>query len=227
MDGFLIVDKPKGITSFDVIRILKKEIGRKVKIGHTGTLDPLATGILILAIGKATKFSSYFLKRDKCYSVTAALGLKSDTYDVDGKVETVKCPEIPKQKFTECIESFKGEISQVPPIYSAIRVNGKRAYELARQGKKFTLKPRKIHIYSIDLIGYDYPEFSLNVCCSSGTYIRSLVHDIGVSLGCDAVVKEIRRTKVGSIKVSEAIPLDRINKNNIQSFLIPIKNFVE
>jgi len=225
ISGFLVIDKPKGITSAEVVRRLKKVLKVR-KIGHTGTLDPLATGILIVAVGKATRFSEYLLKKDKCYVVKGTFGLKSDTYDIDGKVEKVECKEVDKDSLLKTLENFKGEIEQVPPPFSAIRVNGKRAYDLARKGEKVELKPRKVRIYSLELLDFNYPEFTLKVCCSSGTYIRSLINDIGKSLSCSAIVSELRRVKVGKVDEKVAIPLSKITKENVKEFLIPIEELL-
>lgn len=224
--GFLLIDKPSGITSTEVVRVIKRFLGIK-KIGHTGTLDPLATGLLILAVGKATRFSEYLLKQDKCYVVKGRFGLSSDTYDIDGNLKEVPCQEIKKEDLLKVLNNFKGEIEQVPPPYSAIRIKGKRAYELARKGEKVELKPRKIKIYSLKLISFNYPDFELEVCCSSGTYIRSLVYDIGRALGCAAVVTELRRTKVGKITIDKAISLSKLNRENIKEFLIPIDKLLD
>ncbi|GAB6076714.1 tRNA pseudouridine(55) synthase TruB [Desulfurobacterium crinifex] len=225
--GYLVVDKPSGMSSHDVVLSIRKIIGRKIKVGHTGTLDPLATGVLILAVGKATRLSEYLLKQDKCYVVKGRFGLSSDTYDLDGKIEEVSCPEITKDVLLRVLERFRGEIEQIPPPFSAIRIKGKRAYELARKGEKVELKPRRVKIYSLKLLDFTYPDFELEVCCSSGTYIRTLIHDIGKALGCDAVVVELRRTKIGRITIDEAVPLSEVNKGNIRSFLIPVDKLLD
>ncbi len=225
--GFLIVDKPKGITSFDVVKKVRKLLSKRFKVGHTGTLDPLATGVLILAVGKATRFSEYLLKQDKCYIVKGRFGLSSDTYDLDGKIEEVPCLKINKDVLLKVLERFKGEIEQIPPPFSAIRIKGKRAYELARKGEKVELKSRRVKIYSLNLLDFSYPDFELEVCCSSGTYIRTLIHDIGKALGCDAIVVELRRTKVGNVTIDEAVPLSKLSKGNIRSFLIPADELLD
>ena len=225
--GYLVVDKPSNMSSHDVVLNIRKIVGKRVKVGHTGTLDPLATGILILAVGKATRLSEYLLKQDKCYIVKGRFGLSSDTYDLDGKIEEVSCPEINKDVLLKVLERFRGEIEQIPPPFSAIRIKGKRAYELARKGEKVELKPRRVRIYSLKLLNFSYPDFELEVCCSSGTYVRTLVHDIGKALGCDAVVVELRRTKVGKITIDEAVPLSELSKGNIKSLLIPVDELLD
>ncbi len=218
MLGFLVVDKPKGITSHDVVKEVRKLV--KDKVGHCGTLDPLATGVLILSVGKATRLSEYLLKQDKCYLVKGVFGYDSDTYDTDGNIKKVECKKISKEELEATLPKFKGKIKQVPPPFSAVRVKGKRAYELARKGEKVELPEREVEIYKIELIDYNFPEFVINVCCSSGTYIRSLVHDIGKRLGCSAIVSELRRTKIGEITVNKAIKLNQLNKENIAKHLL-------
>ena len=225
--GFLIVDKPEEMTSFKVVKEIRKLFSGQFKVGHTGTLDPLATGLLILAVGKATRLSEYFLKQDKCYIVKGRFGLSSDTYDLDGELKEVPCPEITKDALLKVLERFRGEIEQIPPPFSAIRIKGKRAYELARKGEKVELKPRRVRIYSLKLLNFSYPDFEIEVCCSSGTYVRTLVHDIGKALGCDAVVVELRRTKVGKVTVDEAVPLSELSKDNIKSLLIPMDELLD
>ncbi|WP_456397658.1 tRNA pseudouridine(55) synthase TruB [Desulfurobacterium sp.] len=225
MDGFLLIDKPSGVTSFDVVRGVRRLFPFKVKVGHTGTLDPLATGLLILSVGKATRFGEYLLKQDKCYLVTGQFGISSNTYDVDGRVENIKMDEISEKAFRNVISFFEGEIEQAPPPFSAVRINGKRAYELARKGKKVELKPRKVTVYSVNVLSFSYPNFSLKVCCSSGTYIRSLVHDIGVACGGDAVITSLRRISIGKISVDSAVSVD-VLVGNINDYIIPISEIL-
>jgi len=221
MKGFLIIDKPKGLTSFEVVKEVKKLLPGKVKVGHTGTLDPLATGVLILTVGKATRLSEHFLKKDKCYRVKGVFGLYSPTYDADGEVERRECREISREELVKTLEKFKGEISQKPPPYSAVRIKGKRAYRLAREGRKVELPERRVRIDRLELLSFNYPEFELLVCCSSGTYIRSLIYDIGRELGCPAIVKELRRVRVGNIGEERAVTLEKLKKGDIKDFLIP------
>ncbi|WP_338047270.1 tRNA pseudouridine(55) synthase TruB [Phorcysia thermohydrogeniphila] len=181
----------------------------------------------MLAIGKATKLSEYLLKKDKCYVVKGRLGLSSNTYDVDGEVKEVPCQKVEEGKLGEVLKNFTGEIEQVPPPFSAIRVKGKRAYELARKGEKVELPPRRVTIYSLKLLEFSYPDFTLEVCCSSGTYIRSLVHDIGRALGCDAVVVELRRTRVGNVSLEDAVPLEKLNRENISHYILPPDSLID
>lgn len=221
MTGFLVLDKPKGVTSHGVVSKVRKLVWKRCKVGHTGTLDPLATGVLILAIGKATRLSKYLLKWDKVYVVKGRFGLSSPTYDVDGELSPVKCREVSKEEFLSVLPKFTGKVEQVPPSYSAVRIGGKRAYQLAREGKKVELPSRTVEIYSLELLSFSYPEFELKVHCSSGTYIRSLIHDIGSSLGCSAVVVELCRTCVGKICEEQAVPLEELEKEGIKPFLKP------
>ncbi|RUM43290.1 MAG: tRNA pseudouridine(55) synthase TruB [Desulfurobacterium sp.] len=219
--GFLAIDKPKEITSAEVVAIVRKFLPKGVKVGHTGTLDPLATGVLILAVGRATRLAEYLLKKDKCYIVKGRLGLSSNTYDVDGEIKEVPCQRVEEGELREVLKNFTGEVEQVPPPFSAIRIKGKRAYELARRGEKVELPPRKVTIYSLKLLDFNYPDFTLEVCCSSGTYIRSLVHDIGRALGCDAVVVELRRTRVGNVSIEDAVSLGSLTPENVREFILP------
>lgn len=205
---FLIIDKPKGITSFDVIRKLRKITSIR-KIGHAGTLDPLATGVLILAFGKTTKRLKYLIGLDKEYEAAIKFGAVSDTYDREGKIEEMEEVEKPDEKqIKEVLRNFTGKIKQMPPKYSALKVNGKKACDVMRKGGDIELKPRNIEIYKIDFLDYKWPILKIRVSCSTGTYIRSLAHDIGQKLGCGAYLNELRRTKVGKFTLDQAIGLD-------------------
>jgi len=220
ISGFLVVNKPKGLTSHKVVEKVRELLPKGVKVGHTGTLDPLATGVLILAVGKATKLSQFLTKKDKCYIVKGRFGLTTNTYDVDGEVKEVKCKGISKNELFEVLSEFRGEIVQTPPPFSAVRIKGKRAYELAREGKKVELPKRKVKIYLLELLEFKYPSFTLKVCCSSGTYIRSLIHDIGERVRCSAVVEELKRISVGKIGIENAVKLERIREKGLKSFLL-------
>ncbi len=207
-NGILNIDKPQGITSHDVVDVIKK-LFPNMKVGHTGTLDPLATGVLPICIGEATKLTNEIISENKTYKVKMLLGVETDTYDVTGKImfaSTVNKDEI---YIKERIKRFIGTQEQIPPMYSAIRVNGKRAYSYAREGKNIKLLPRKIEIYSIDNIKVDMErrEVEFVVQCSKGTYIRSLVNDIGKKIGCGAIMIELRRLKTGNFAIEESIPL--------------------
>lgn len=210
--GILLVDKPKTWTSFDVVnhvrKIVAKEEGKKpknVKVGHTGTLDPLATGLLVLLIGKEyTKRAGEFSKLDKTYEVTIKLGETSTTGDEEGE-KTVVSATIPDRKaVVEALGRFEGPIMQVPPAYSAMKINGQRAYKLARKGEKVELEARPVTIYSSELTDYSYPYVKFTSKVSSGTYIRSLAEDIGKELGVGAYMSDLRRTTVGQFSIKEA-----------------------
>ncbi len=207
-NGILNIDKPQGITSHDVVDIIKK-IFPSVKVGHTGTLDPLATGVLPICIGEATKLTNNLTCESKKYKVNILLGVETDTYDVTGKIRFASVLDKDEIYIKERIKRFVGKQEQIPPIYSAIRVNGKRAYSYAREGKNVELEPRSIEIFSIDNIVVDLPkrEVSFEVHCTKGTYIRSLVHDIGKKIGCGAIMTELRRLQTGNFKIENSIKL--------------------
>lgn len=209
MNGVLIIDKPIGVTSFDVIRDIRKEYGTK-KVGHTGTLDPMATGVLPILIGDATKLSDYLMDHDKEYIAVLKLGEKRDTGDSEGNIiETSKIPNLTTQEIENTLKTFIGKISQIPPMYSAIKVNGKKLYELAREGKEIERKPRSVEIYSIELLEVEknkeniIDKIKFKVNCSKGTYIRTLCEDIAEKLETVGYMKELRRTRVGKFTLED------------------------
>jgi tRNA pseudouridine55 synthase len=218
-DGILLVDKPKGWTSHDVVAkvrgILKKEAGKKIKVGHTGTLDPLATGLMVLVIGSYCKRASEFSKLDKTYGVTMKLGETSATGDEEGAKTKVSDKEPAEDEIKSVLVSFVGEIQQTPPAYSAIKIDGRRAYKLAREGEAVKLEPRPVTIYEITDIKYDYPLVSFIAKVSSGTYIRSLTEDIGEKLGTGAYLTGLRRTMVGGFSIEQAISPTEVNLDKI------------
>ena len=218
-DGILLIDKPKGWTSHDVVakvrNSLKKQTGKKVKIGHTGTLDPLATGLMVLVVGSYTKRASEFSKLDKTYEATVKLGWTSSTGDSEGDLKSASSHKPDIKEVEEAIRSFIGKGQQTPPAYSAIKVDGKRAYKLAREGKNVEIEPRNITIYDIDRISYKYPYISFMVSVSSGTYIRSLAEDIGKKLGTGAYLTELKRTEVDKFKLDYAIQPTEVNIDKI------------
>lgn len=216
MDGIIVIKKPKGCTSFDVVYKVKKIFNQKV--GHTGTLDPGATGVLPLLIGKGTKLSKYLINHDKTYEVILQLGLKTDTADSEGKIIEEK--EVDEEKLSlnnveKTLKSFVGKQKQIPPMYSAIKVNGKKLYEYARKGEKVELQPRQIEIYSIELLNLskDKKEISFKVECSKGTYIRSLCESIAQSFGTVGYMKELNRTKVGKFEIEDAVTVEQLQEN--------------
>ncbi|MBQ9485056.1 tRNA pseudouridine(55) synthase TruB [Candidatus Saccharibacteria bacterium] len=207
-DRIILIDKPAGISSFGMVAKvrgkLKAEFGHKVKVGHTGTLDPFATGLLILLSGKMTKKSNEFLKQDKEYEAELKLGFKSSTGDPEGELFLVsdRVPEL--AEITEVVKSFEGEISQTVPRFSAVKINGERAYRLARAGKDFETPTRKVTIYEIEILEYKYPALKIRAKVSSGTYIRTLAEDIGAKLGTGAYLTTLRRTKIADYDVKDA-----------------------
>lgn len=212
MDGLLLIDKPAGWTSFDVVAkvrgTIRQETGlKKPKVGHTGTLDPLATGLLVLTVGSYCKRASEFSKLDKTYEVTMKLGETSTTGDEEGEKTHVSDKKPSQEAVEAALKGFIGEIEQVPPIYSAIKVNGQRAYKLARAGKEVELEPRSVTLHSISGVDYSYPAIKFTVKVSSGTYIRSLVADMGSELGTGAFMQNLRRTRVGQFSLDEALKI--------------------
>ena len=208
MDGILLVDKPKGLTSSRVVELIKRKF--KVKTGHTGTLDPLATGLLIILTGKRTKEASLFLKLDKAYEVKAILGVETDTFDSDGKVLWQRDNEVTREELERVLKGFHGDIWQTPPRYSSKKIGGQKAYQLARKGVNMEMLPQKVKVYSLELKEFQFPYFTLACDVSSGFYVRSLVHDIGENLGVGATVIEVRRTRVGPYQVEQAKNLEEI-----------------
>lgn len=207
-DGILLIDKPDGMTSFGVVarvrRILTQQNQKKMKVGHTGTLDPFATGLLILCVGKETKNAMSYTKLDKVYEATVRLGQTSTTGDPEGEVSDVNDRQPTRNEIEQVLEQFKGEITQRPPIYSAIKVNGQRAYDLARAGKEVEIPERQVTIHSLEVVDYVYPELKIRTHVSSGTYIRTLAQDIGNALGTGAYCTQLRRTKVADWDVANA-----------------------
>lgn len=205
MDGILVVDKPSGPTSHDVCQYFKRQLGLK-KVGHAGTLDPLATGVLILLLDGATKLQPVFLGQDKEYQFTMRLGVETDTYDSQGRIiETHSAhPEL-VEGLRAHLPQFTGEILQTPPAFSAIKKKGQPLYKLARQGKTVTADPRKITVYSLEIVEENFPDVILKVRCSSGTYVRSIAHDLGKQLGCGAHITALRRLRSEPFGLEDAI----------------------
>jgi tRNA pseudouridine55 synthase len=224
MNGILLIDKELNWTSFDCVAkirsIVRSVDGKKVKVGHAGTLDPLASGLLIILVGSYTKKAEELTKKNKVYEVGMELGYSSTTGDLEGERTKISdyVPSIEEIELT--MSKYVGSISQVPPIYSAIKINGVRSYKLAREGKEVEIKPRLIKIQSIDLVNYSYPNVQFTAHVSSGTYIRSLVSDIGGDLDTGAYATSIRRTSIDKFNISSAIKIGSLNKENIQDYLI-------
>jgi tRNA pseudouridine55 synthase len=207
--GLLVLDKPQGITSRDAVDWAARWFPRKTKLGHAGTLDPLATGVLVLAVGHATRLIEYVQDMPKTYRTRITLGATSDTDDADGTI-TPKSDAKPaaESSIREALKSFNGQIDQVPPAYSAARISGQRAYDLARRGDEVVLAPRQVRIDRIDVVSYSWPQLELDVHCGKGTYIRSIARDLGAALGVGGYVESLRRTRIGPFTVDAAVSLD-------------------
>ena len=210
MDGILVVDKPQGLTSHDVVDLIRKKFNLK-KVGHAGTPDPMATGVLVLLIGKYTKSSDLFMAGDKDYEATLVLGATSDTADAWGKVKpSGNCADLSSGEIEEAFKNFLGEIDQCPPMYSAVKVNGRKLYELARKGISVKVKPRKVTIKKLEITDISLPQVSFNVTCSKGTYVRQLCVDIGETLKCGAHLSRLKRTRVGDFSIDEAFTVEEL-----------------
>lgn len=213
MDGILIINKPKGYTSHDIVNVLRKKLNTS-KIGHTGTLDPNATGVLPILIGQATKVSKYLIEHNKEYIAELKLGEQTTTGDLEGKIINKKeVKDINKERIEEVLKKFIGEQLQTPPIYSAIKVNGKKAYEYARSNEAVVLEPRKVNISNIKLLDYKDNVITYKVNCSKGTYIRVLCEGIAQNLGTLGTMQNLVRTKVDKFKIEDAIELEKVEKN--------------
>ena len=226
MDGIILINKQKNYTSHDVVNKVKKIT--KSKVGHTGTLDPNATGVLPLLLGNATKISKYLINHDKEYEVLLQLGTKTDTADAEGKIieeKDVNIDSLSEENVKKVLSTFLGKQKQMPPMYSAIKVNGKKLYQYARQGQEVEIKPREIEIYKIKLINLDkkQKQISLVVSCSKGTYIRSLCEDIADRLGTVGFMKELNRTKVGEFNIKDCVTVEefeeKYNKNDFSDII--------
>ncbi len=220
MNDVLLVDKPTGWTSFDVVAKIRGQVRaayaekgvkptkRQLKVGHAGTLDPFATGLLIVLLGDATKKAGEFLKLDKTYEATICLGATSTTGDPEGELTLVSNTKPTHQAVLEALQGFTGQIEQVPPAFSAIKVNGQRAYNLARKGQEVEIPARTVTIHELELLDYTYPDIKVRTHVSSGTYIRTLAEDIGQKLGVGAYCLELRRTRIGDYSIKDAVSID-------------------
>lgn len=221
-NGFFNINKPKGWKSMQVINYIKRNPKlRKIKLGHMGTLDPIADGVLIIAINRAVRLFEFFKTLKKVYLLTVRLGLKTDTDDITGtKIEEKEVPELSEEDILSVLKEFVGEIEQIPPKFSAVRIDGDRAYNLARDGKEVPLQPKKVKIYSIDMIEFRPPLLKLKVECGGGTYMRALARDIGDKLNCGGTVADVRRLKVGPFDINESVSPENLIED-------PEKYFVE
>ncbi len=225
MQGIILVNKPKGITSFGAVARIKRLCGTK-RVGHTGTLDPDAEGVLPILVGRATALTSYILESKKSYVARVRLGITTDTEDITGTVLSECEVNIEKDRLSEVVNGFLGEIQQVPPMYSAISKNGVRLYTLAREGKVVEREPRTVVIEKLSVSDFDGREFTLDVTCSKGTYIRSLCRDIGEKLGCGAVMTELTRTETAGFPIEKTVRLDELSEENVKKYLLPAENAV-
>jgi tRNA pseudouridine55 synthase len=213
ISGILVVDKPVGMTSHDVVQIVRNGTGIR-RAGHTGTLDPRASGVLVILIGPAVRLSEYVSAADKRYQAIVKLGSSTDTYDSEGKFtqQSDEPVAVTEEQFEIALSGFIGEIEQTPPAYSAVKVKGRRAYDMARKGEEVKLEPRKIQVFNLEVLEWAPPEVVIDAHCSSGTYIRSLANDVGDALGCGAYLVGLRRTKSGRFSLREAVPLHELKE---------------
>lgn len=231
MEGILLIDKPVDWTSFDVVNYVRgiaarvqSKKPRNVKVGHTGTLDPLATGLLVVCVGSYTKRVPELLKQDKTYVTELTLGYTSATADAEGELTHISNEQPTREQIDSVLGTFVGEIQQVPPVFSAIKVNGKRAYDLARAGKPVELEPRTVRINSITDVSYDYPKITFTASVGSGTYIRSLARDIGELLHTGAYMSALRRVEVGGFTIDQACAVREVTEENIKKLLLKLDN---
>ncbi|HSH04234.1 MAG TPA: tRNA pseudouridine(55) synthase TruB [Anaerolineae bacterium] len=223
--GFLSIDKPLHLTSHDVVKKIRY-IAHQRRVGHAGTLDPLATGVLLVGIGVATRLIEYIQEQQKTYSAQLRLGQTTDTYDAEGDIITEQPVTLTQTDFLNALPPFRGHIQQQPPMYSAIKRQGQPLYKLARQGIEVERASRPVSIYNLSLTHWDPPFANIDVTCSAGTYIRSLAHDIGQTLGCGAHLTALRRTAIGTFTANQAISLETITSDNLAAHLFPIDTAV-
>ena len=227
MNGVLNIFKPQGMSSFDAVRVVKK-VARTGKVGHTGTLDPEATGVLPICIGRATKIIDYIMDSEKVYEVTLKLGIRTTTYDLEGEVLEERDPShLTEEEILNSINSFKGEYSQIPPMYSALKQNGVRLYELARKGIEVERKGRLINIHNLEDVKINNPYISMKVTCSKGTYIRSLCYDIGEKLGVFATMTQLNRAKTSVFSQEKSININELTKENINDYILSMEEALE
>ena len=216
-----MVDKPAGLTSAQVVTRVKRLLPRGIKVGHAGTLDPFATGLLVLLVGKATRLCEQVMGQPKAYEATAKLGATTETEDpdsVEAKVEQAR--PVSRERIEEALRRFVGTISQIPPKYSAVKLGGKRASDRVRAGEVFEMRPREVRVYRIDTLGYDWPLLRLRIECGRGTYVRSIARDLGADLGCGGYLTELRRTRIGDFDVAQSLRLEHATPESIAAPLI-------
>ena len=216
LNGILVIDKPSGITSHDVVDAVRRKLKMK-QVGHAGTLDPLATGVLVILLGQATKLFNKFSAFDKAYAATITLGIKTDTADICGNVIDQKpYDSVTEAQVKEIFKSFLGEIKQIPPMVSALKHKGKRLYQLARKGVEVEREARHVKIYSLELLEFALPKVKLSLECSKGTYVRKIAEDVGELLGCGGCISQIHRTKVGPFNIEQAVRLETFSEKDFE-----------
>lgn len=225
--GILNIDKPQGITSRKVVNHVCALAPKKTRVGHCGTLDPLATGVLLVCVGPATRLIQFGQAAPKHYVGTFRLGVSSDTEDITGNVQTHDRPEVTREQLESVLPKFIGRVEQRPPSFSALRVEGKRAYDLARAGKEVNLKLREIDIFSLSVVDFNFPDFRLDIKCGSGTYVRSLGRDVAEALGTHAVMTELVRSGIGDFQQADAVQLDGLNRDNIEQLFLPPQSMIK
>ncbi len=220
--GLVVVDKPRGITSRAAVDRVVRLVGRRTRVGHAGTLDPLASGVLVILVGAATRLVEEVQRMPKTYRTVVRLGARSDTLDADGLIELVPDPHRPEPSAIDrAVAPLMGEVEQVPPRFSALKVGGRRAYDLARAGRSVDLAPRRVRIDRIEVIRYEWPELELEIDCGAGTYIRSIARDVGEALGCGGLVDVLVRTRIGPFRIDDAVGLSRLTAESLPGLLRP------
>lgn len=227
MQGFLNLDKPIGITSRDAVDLVVRVVGRRTKVGHAGTLDPLASGVLVVAVGSATRLIERVQAQAKAYRATIRLGARSDTLDADGTVVEEVGPRVPGEaEVREALATQVGTIRQVPPQFSALKVGGRRAYDLARAGRAVELEARPVRVDRVELVAYEWPRLEVEVDCGAGTYIRSIARDVGEALGCGGLIEVLTRTRIGAFRLAEAVDPRGLSAEAVPGLLRPMTEAV-
>ena len=222
MHGFLNINKPSGLTSRDVVTRVSRLVGRKIKCGHAGTLDPLATGVLLVCLGKATKLVPHVHELDKAYIGRFLLGKKSNTDDVEGELVDVDLPShLSRESIESVLPDFIGQVDQTPPAFSAIKIRGERAYKVARRGEEFDVPSRVVEIAALKLTDLTAESMELSMTCGTGTYVRSVGRDVAQKLGTSAVMSELVRTRIGPFRLEDSISLDSLSADNVSNFVLP------
>jgi tRNA pseudouridine55 synthase len=221
LEGVFNIDKPAGMTSHDVVNDVRRIIGIR-RVGHTGTLDPLATGVLLICVGRATRLAEYLTGQDKRYTATIRLGMATDTYDAEGEIVSEHLVTVTQDEINRALETFRGAISQKAPRYSAIKVGGEALYKKSRRGETPERPVREVTVYELEILEWDSPFLKIDLTCSSGTYVRSIAHDLGQLLGCGGYLKQLRRSSIGDFSIREAVALNGLDHDNLEEHLMPM-----